>query len=245
MRNLAFGRLAAEFFVIVVGVLVALGVDQWRDSVNDRAAEAEYLERLLVDLRQDSITISSDRAQGAAKAVDLERLIENLRDPARVRRQPSLAWPNLSRTFARPNLQTTTFDELTTTGGLVLIENKELRSRIGQHYTWALHSFDERLDERRTSLAALVTRVFPRFPGAPGLALPNNLDDEWTAPRDSAFFASPNLDARMNILFSVEFEGLVGLELDYALAIERIDGAVLEATIELMDAIRAEQAVGR
>lgn len=245
MRNLAFGRLAAEFLVIVVGVLVALAVDQWRESINDRTAEAEYLDRLLIDLRQDSGMVSGDRAQGAAKAVDLQRVLENLRDPDIVRRQPSLAWPNLSRTFARPNLQTTTFDELTTTGGLILIQNNDLRSRIGEHYTWAEHSFNERLDERRTSLAEHVARIFPRFSGAPGLATPSNLDDQWTAPRDSAFFASPNLDARMNALFSVEFEGVVALELDYALAIEQIDGAVLEATVELMEAIRAEQAIRR
>jgi hypothetical protein len=46
-------RLVAEFLVIVVGVLVALGVDQWVQDRQDRALEAEYLERLLADVRYD------------------------------------------------------------------------------------------------------------------------------------------------------------------------------------------------
>lgn len=45
--------LAAEFLVIVVGVLVALGVDSRASWRNDRQLETEYLERLLEDVRYD------------------------------------------------------------------------------------------------------------------------------------------------------------------------------------------------
>ncbi len=44
---------AAEFVVIVVGVLVALGVDSWASERSDRVLERDYLERLLDDVRYD------------------------------------------------------------------------------------------------------------------------------------------------------------------------------------------------
>ena len=46
-------RLAAEFFVIVIGVLVALGVDSFVGARADRVLEDEYLQRLLDDVRYD------------------------------------------------------------------------------------------------------------------------------------------------------------------------------------------------
>jgi hypothetical protein len=47
-------RAVSEFFVIVVGVLVALGVDSWASERADRTAEVEYLEQLATELRLDS-----------------------------------------------------------------------------------------------------------------------------------------------------------------------------------------------
>lgn len=46
-------RLAAECFVIVIGVLVALGVDNWANERADRVLEQDYLQRLLDDVRYD------------------------------------------------------------------------------------------------------------------------------------------------------------------------------------------------
>jgi hypothetical protein len=46
----AWKRLAAEFIVIVVGVLVALGVDAARGAWEDQARVAAYLRQLRADL---------------------------------------------------------------------------------------------------------------------------------------------------------------------------------------------------
>jgi hypothetical protein len=43
------GRLAAEFTVIVVGVLVALGVDGWVAGLDERDQESAYLAGLRAD----------------------------------------------------------------------------------------------------------------------------------------------------------------------------------------------------
>ena len=43
------GRLAAEFVVLVVGVLVALGVDRWVAGIDEREQEFAYLTELRTD----------------------------------------------------------------------------------------------------------------------------------------------------------------------------------------------------
>jgi hypothetical protein len=44
---------AAEFFIVVVGVMLALAADRWQQGRDEQAMAAEYLERLYVDLSTD------------------------------------------------------------------------------------------------------------------------------------------------------------------------------------------------
>lgn len=68
-------RLAAEFVVIVVGVLVALGVDAARDAREDRVREAAYLAQLRIDLAAtaaslaEAISVDERARDGADEAI--------------------------------------------------------------------------------------------------------------------------------------------------------------------------------
>ena len=81
--SLPWGRLAAEFVVIVIGVLVALGVDQWIDALDDRAREREYTVRLRGDLVADTL-----RFAGVEQAFELK--IAVLRELQAQRTPPSV-----------------------------------------------------------------------------------------------------------------------------------------------------------
>lgn len=52
-RSLPIARFVGEFFVIVVGVLVALGVDQWRQSVETRDLVEETLRQLAAEIAEN------------------------------------------------------------------------------------------------------------------------------------------------------------------------------------------------
>ncbi len=52
-QKLPWGRLGAEFVVIVLGVLVALTADAWRDTRAERAEELEYLDALEQDFTEN------------------------------------------------------------------------------------------------------------------------------------------------------------------------------------------------
>lgn len=69
-------RLAAEFVVIVMGVLVALAVDAAREAREERLREAAYLRQLEADLSAtasslaDAITIDQSARDAADRAID-------------------------------------------------------------------------------------------------------------------------------------------------------------------------------
>jgi hypothetical protein len=58
-RQIPFGRLAAEFVVIVVGVLVALAADAWWDGRQDLALERNVLTSLVEELRANRVRLQN------------------------------------------------------------------------------------------------------------------------------------------------------------------------------------------
>ena len=54
-------RWLGEFIVIVLGVLVALAVDDWRDYRSDRVLEQHLIGRLAADLRADEADLELSR----------------------------------------------------------------------------------------------------------------------------------------------------------------------------------------
>jgi len=135
-------KAAAEFLIIVVGVLVALAVDGWREDRVERGMEREYLERLLVDLQAGQDNLVEDglqHLQGAEQ--NMRRVGPFLRygDPvpgdttsfiAALNGATQSLFYRLAETY--PN---TAFEELWSTGGFTLITDPGIRSAIISHYS--------------------------------------------------------------------------------------------------------------
>ena len=71
-------RALAEFLVIVTGVLVALAVDDWRESRQERETERHLLAVLAEDLRLDSIAYDSHIRMARIRIASAVRLLEDL-----------------------------------------------------------------------------------------------------------------------------------------------------------------------
>jgi len=126
-------RLIADFVVIVVGVLVALGVDSYVTWRNDRFLEAEYLERLLEDTRYDLSELAFvDDVSMAALAY-----LDTLSNPVAVRDlDPSrLAGAILIASASRQaDLSRSTFDELVSSGRIGLMRSREVRTALAEYH---------------------------------------------------------------------------------------------------------------
>lgn len=134
-------RLLGEFVVIVVGVLVALAVDEWRSTRSDRALEQQYLERLEGDLTRTRSALDTARLQFAGAAHNADFVEPFLwgrtglpGDTSTVvaalyRASRSLA-PDLANTLPR-----TTILELQNTGRIGLIRSVPIRTAVQEYYT--------------------------------------------------------------------------------------------------------------
>ena len=131
---------ATEFVVIVVGVLAALAVDQWRDERNDSKTEAEYLGRLRIDVEADIEQFYSFEQILETKARLLQSLLDDTINSEFAHDPRSLMEAvGYSSFIALPDSVSTTFDELQSTGRLALIQDLSQRDALSKYYSGFKH----------------------------------------------------------------------------------------------------------
>jgi hypothetical protein len=128
--------LLGQFFIIVVGVLVALWVDQVRAARADAALEVEYLASFVIDLEADLAQFDSadawSRRQEAAAATvltlyDGPQPTSDVFDLVAAVESAGWQWV--------PSITRNTIDDLRSTGNLRLIRDPTLRRAIAGYYT--------------------------------------------------------------------------------------------------------------
>jgi hypothetical protein len=124
-------RLTAEFFVIVLGVLVALAADRWNQARSDAELDAAYLERFTAEIRADSIRAEDYLRRLPSTLAARDSLLDFVNG--------SPPPPNLTATTIRaveemrlypPNAWT----EIQASRSLTLIRNREAREAISAYY---------------------------------------------------------------------------------------------------------------
>ena len=131
---------STEFVVIVVGVLAALAVDQWRDERNDSKTEAEYIGRLRTDIEADIENFYGFEQILETKARFLQSLLDDTinsefeHDPRGL-----MEAVQYSSFIALPDSVSTTFDELQSTGRLALIQDVAQRDALSKYYSGFSH----------------------------------------------------------------------------------------------------------
>ncbi|MGK2924183.1 MAG: DUF6090 family protein [Lysobacterales bacterium] len=134
--HLNWRRLLGEFVVIVVGILMALWVDELREDRVNARLEVEYLESLVTDLEADLAQFDRTeawmrRSEAAAATVlalyEGSPPTEDVADlVAAVETAGWQSWPSITRY---------TIDDLRSTGNLRLIRDAVLRRAISSYYT--------------------------------------------------------------------------------------------------------------
>jgi hypothetical protein len=92
------GRWVAEFVLVVVGVLAAFGIENWRQSRSDISVEGHLLEGIAADLMRDLQDLEGAIASAQARIAATDELLRLVGDPdagVLVRPCPDRAPPNL------------------------------------------------------------------------------------------------------------------------------------------------------
>ena len=129
--------LASEFVIIVLGVLVALSVDNWNQERQDNKTKSHLIESLLSDLREDKEDYNEFFADCIARHAAGNFIDERAAD--------SLEWTDIEYEQARDalwmlgttsRLETveSTFREMSALGSAATIGDNELRLKISYYY---------------------------------------------------------------------------------------------------------------
>jgi hypothetical protein len=123
-----------EIVLVVVGILIALQINNWNNNSKDRVLEEQYVSGLIVDLQADSLSINKLKADSDEQIRRKDKLCEYLDGGSfpedSIDHYFSLQW-GMSVGF---NPTTTTFDEMKSAGRLNVIKDPALRSRIIKSY---------------------------------------------------------------------------------------------------------------
>jgi hypothetical protein len=121
--------------VIVMGVLVALGVQNWASSRADRRLERQYLVRLDRDLRADSAMVADYQRVAVAGEAAATQLLALLRDGTHTVPDSVIArhFSDATRgAYLTPS--TTTIGELESTGNLRVLRDDSFRDALFTYY---------------------------------------------------------------------------------------------------------------
>ncbi len=131
-RKIAWPRLGAEAVIIVVSILLAFAVEEWREESRNRDLEREYLTRLVEDL--DANVAEADfQGRAHARQVANARAIYPLvsrADAAELESAIIVAASYNASPSATANWVDDTFEELKSTGRFSLIRSTDIRQTL-------------------------------------------------------------------------------------------------------------------
>lgn len=220
--------LLGETLVIVLGVLIALGIDDFWSERQEQQLELQYLRRIHAEVNADRdfienfIDVTVGRKLAALDAiapvvrgqeplpVDVESFLRNV------------ALGGLGGVSASYWAQNATFEDMKSTGNLRLIQDASLRSSIARYY-YDFEQLRTRSSDRTTRYAEFVHSVLPA-------ELRNDLDLE--------AMERFGVDRALDRFISSEFQDLLNQEYNYAYFVrQNIDSS---AAIELIASLEAE-----
>ena len=120
-----------EIILVVIGILIALSINNWNEEIKNRAFEKEILEQIRANLIKDKLSLESiqanfENAMNSTDKVLNSEWLTNERDSLKY-------WLSDIVRFDRFQPLTNAY-EVAKSKGLDLISNKELRFDIGAYY---------------------------------------------------------------------------------------------------------------
>ncbi|MGB3608100.1 MAG: DUF6090 family protein [Psychroserpens sp.] len=126
-----------EIILVVIGILIALSINNWSENQKINKQEKLYLNRLLEENRKDIVSFTEEIARleknnGTIKALSKALKDETSTDALLI--QSANDYMIFGSLYPVFNPSTSTYQDLSSTGNLSLIEDTQLRDRIVRHY---------------------------------------------------------------------------------------------------------------
>jgi hypothetical protein len=126
-----------EIILVVIGILIALSINNWNEEQKKRSLEEDYYCKLLEDLNQDAIEIKNQIETNAVRIKNSNILISILQKPNFTQKEVVDAMVGsvfqTSYTF-KPSLAA--FEDIKSSGNLGLLKDLKIKKQLISYYTF-------------------------------------------------------------------------------------------------------------
>lgn len=151
-----------EVFLVVIGILIALQINNWNEKRKLHEQERSYLERLVSDLESD-VRLTQIRIQSNREDIVFGQYLDSVYRGAIEVQDPVyfvFALQQIGRNYT-DMITTSTFDDLVSTGNMNSIRDQELRIKIKNYYQEIPFKFINQHYERGQDLLDIAIEVLP------------------------------------------------------------------------------------
>ncbi len=143
IRNTNYLKYAVgEIVLVVIGILIALQINNWNEGRKDRIEEQKFLTRFEAEITTNIESISTSIMLNKNRMKRAEFLLKTMDSPQLAENSPSYFIRSIEHagyTFY-PVISDNTFQEIKSSGKLSLIRNEKIRNALQNYYSW--WSFD-------------------------------------------------------------------------------------------------------
>ena len=214
-----------EILLVVIGILIALQINNWNADRMDRKKEREYLVNFLEEMKRDSVFLNvfwkkdyPEKVKGLELARQYVKYSLEIDDTAAFFSSIGKGG-KLSR--AAVFEESSTYQDIISTGNLKLIRNKDLQLHIIQYYT-SISTTIVYMDNLRGEYATFTNSL-----------IPYNTQEQYQPDRK-------DYERALQKLKSDNFLSLANQELTFAFSLNRRMERVNERLLPLLKQIRNE-----
>jgi len=124
-----------EIILVVIGILIALQINNWNEFNKDRITEREYLESLEGELKRNLEVAENQINHNTLQLRNGQFILKNIIGDTILQNSKPLALATLQVYYLYPiNFTHDVWDELIATGNIGLVQNKNLKEKIAKFY---------------------------------------------------------------------------------------------------------------
>ena len=132
-----------EIVLVVIGILIALQINNWNELKSEQVIEKTYMKNLLEDLKDDLITYDKFQKSNQEVYTLIDSIIPGLKNENRKNNLSKLTYWSRMVTIKWTIIHTVerTYEQMKSSGHLRLVRNNDVANAISKYYN-SLSEFD-------------------------------------------------------------------------------------------------------
>jgi hypothetical protein len=155
-----------EIVLVVIGILIALSINNWNENKKKRVQERFILENLKIDLQVDRKNIMNEMETITLNIKNLSFCTDAVLDRINPSRELFIRNLNSLLTINNFDQNKTTFNNIVSSGQIEYIHNQELIDSITQYYNFDYKGWDTALRDYTRNIIAPFMLNFDHIPQA-------------------------------------------------------------------------------